>query len=178
MASTIQKTVGGRFRVIKNGIGKAIPWILLAVILLVTGCGVADPDVNTSASAPAVEVVAVEGSVERDGLYSSREEVALYLHLYGGLPGNFITKKEAADKGWVASQGNLWEVAEGMSIGGDRFGNREGRLPHKEGRRYYECDVHYQGGFRGPERIVYSSDGLVYYTPDHYETFQLLYGEE
>ena len=65
-----------------------------------------------------------------------------------------------------------------MSIGGDRFGNREGLLADKEGRQYYECDINYEGGFRGPERLVYSNDGLIYYTGDHYDSFELLYGEE
>ncbi|MGN1069057.1 MAG: ribonuclease domain-containing protein [Candidatus Fimadaptatus sp.] len=62
-----------------------------------------------------------------------------------------------------------------MSIGGDRFGNREGLLPDARGRQYYECDVNYDGGYRGGERIVFSSDGLIYYTCDHYNTFALLY---
>jgi guanyl-specific ribonuclease Sa len=65
-----------------------------------------------------------------------------------------------------------------MVIGGDRFGNREGLLPESDGRKYFECDVAYEGGYRGAERLVYSNDGLIYYTPDHYESFTLLYGEE
>ena len=80
--------------------------------------------------------------------------------------------------GWQSSQGNLWDVTEKKSIGGDRFGNREGKLPIKEGRQYYECDINYEGGYRGSERIVYSNDGLIYYTKDHYENFVLLYGDE
>jgi len=119
-----------------------------------------------------------EPVLERDGSYTSKEDVALYLHLYGELPANFITKSEATDLGWQASKGNLWEVTDKKSIGGDRFGNREGLLPAREERQYYECDINYEGGYRGAERIVYSNDGLVYYTPDHYESFELLYGEE
>lgn len=165
---------------------KIATWIiLLGMILLMTGCAPLDPDVNAGASSPVMEAVpddnAASGeslAVDQGGHYTSREEVGLYLHLFGELPGNFITKKEAADRGWAASQGNLWEVADGMSIGGDRFGNREGRLPNKAGRQYYECDINYQGGHRGAERIVYSDDGLVYYTPDHYDSFEMLYGEE
>jgi len=107
--------------------------------------------------------------------YSSTEEVALYLYVFQELPPNFITKADARDWGWVSSEGNLWDVAYGMSIGGDRFGNREGLLPDERGRTWYECDVNYEGGFRGGERIVYASDGLIYYTGDHYESFELLY---
>lgn len=65
-----------------------------------------------------------------------------------------------------------------MSIGGDRFGNREGLLPTAKGRKYYECDIDFDGTYRGAKRIVYSNDGLIYYTEDHYESFELLYGEE
>ncbi|MDW7670950.1 MAG: ribonuclease domain-containing protein [Bacillota bacterium] len=115
--------------------------------------------------------------IDPKGHYSSQEDVALYLHLYGKLPENFITKREAADLGWIASEGNLWVVAEGKSIGGDRFGNREKLLPESAGRQYYECDVNYTGGYRGPERLVYSNDGLIYYTADHYQSYEMLYGE-
>ena len=114
-------------------------------------------------------------AVEEDGWYSDRDSVALYLHTFGKLPGNFITKKEASALGWDSKKGNLWEVAEGMSIGGDSFGNREGLLPAAKGRKWYECDINYQGGYRGAERILYSSDGLVYYTGDHYQTYTQLY---
>ena len=70
-------------------------------------------------------------------------------------------------------------VAPGCAIGGDRFGNREGILPAAQGRSYYECDIGTIGeSSRGAKRLVYSDDGLIYYTEDHYETFTLLYGEE
>ena len=112
-------------------------------------------------------------TLREDGQYSSKSEVGLYLYLYGKLPSNYITKKEAESLGWVSKEGNLWEVAPGMSIGGDKFGNYEGILP--EGKKYYECDIDYQGGYRGDKRIVYSTDGYIYYTEDHYESFEQLY---
>lgn len=116
--------------------------------------------------------------VDEDEYYNTRDEVASYIHLYGHLPGNYITKNEARDLGWDNSAGNLWEVADGMSIGGDKFGNYEGLLPDAPGRKWRECDIGYEGGYRGAERILYSNDGLIYYTDDHYETFTCLYGEE
>ena len=116
--------------------------------------------------------------ISEDGTYTSKEEVAEYLHTYGQLPSNFIKKKAAQKLGWVSKEGNLWEVAPGMSIGGDYFGNYEGTLPEAEDRDYYECDIDFDGSYRGAKRIVYSNDGLIYYTEDHYETFELLYGEE
>jgi len=117
-------------------------------------------------------------AIDEDGHYTSKEEVALYLHTYGKLPSNFISKKEAEDLGWKKKDGEagqLHVVAPGMSIGGSSFGNREGLLPTKKGRKYYECDINYVKGNRGAERIVYSNDGLIFYTGDHYESFEQLY---
>ncbi|MFR0870189.1 MAG: ribonuclease domain-containing protein [Oscillospiraceae bacterium] len=108
-------------------------------------------------------------------LHTTKEDVALYIHTYGKLPQNFITKKQARELGWGG--GSLEPYAPGMCIGGDRFGNYEGLLP--EGHSYTECDVNTLGASsRGAERIVFSSDGLIYYTGDHYASFTLLYGEE
>mgnify|MGYP002508359067 CR=1 FL=1 len=107
--------------------------------------------------------------------YYTVDDVAFYLAEYDELPPNYMTQKEAEALGWASSEGNLWDVAPGAVIGGDRFGNREGLLPEEDGRVYYECDVNYEGGFRGGERIVFSNDGLVYYTDDHYESFTQLY---
>ena len=116
-------------------------------------------------------------TIDRNGSYTSKDDVALYIDTYGELPQNFITKKEAERLGWDG--GSLERYAPGKSIGGSYFGNYEGKLPKKKGRTYYECDIDTKGKrSRGPKRIVYSNDGLIYYTPDHYETFELLYGEE
>lgn len=114
-------------------------------------------------------------AVTEDGSYTTRDEVALYLHTFGRLPGNYITKKEAEKLGWDNKKGNLWEVAPGKSIGGSHFGNYEKLLPEKKGRKYYECDINYEGEYRGAERIIYSDDGLIFYTGDHYKTFEQLY---
>lgn len=122
--------------------------------------------------------ISEETEIQEDGTYTSKEEVAEYIYLYGHLPDNFITKKEAKALGWVSSEGNLAEVAPGKSIGGDYFGNFEGNLPEKKGREYHECDIDSDGGYRGAKRLVFSNDGLIYYTEDHYNTFELLYGEE
>ena len=114
-------------------------------------------------------------SVEEDGEYTSKDEVAAYIHEFGHLPSNFITKKEAKKLGWISSEGNLGEVAPGKSIGGDYFGNYEGKLPEKSGRSYYECDIDSDGGYRGAKRIIFSDDGLIFYTEDHYNSFEQLY---
>ncbi len=116
-------------------------------------------------------------TLSEDGSYTSKDDVALYLHLYGHLPPNFITKKEAEALGW--SGGPLEPYAPGKCIGGSRFGNYEGLLPSADGRYWIECDVDTLGAkSRGSKRIVFSNDGLIYYTADHYQSFELLYGEE
>ncbi len=141
---------------------------LLMVGLLVTGCTASDMPQDSEASSEAV-------TLAEDGAYTAPQEVADYLHEYGHLPDNFITKKEAQALGWDNQKGNLDEVAPGMSIGGDYFGNREGLLPKADKRKYYECDVNYTGGYRNGERIVYSNDGLIFYSDDHYKSFEQLY---
>lgn len=129
---------------------------------------------DDEASAPADEASA---SISEDGSYTSKDDVALYIHTYGHLPDNFITKKQAQALGW--SGGSLEPYAPGKCIGGSHFGNYEGILPEKDGRSYTECDIDTLGADkRGAKRIVFSNDGLIYYTEDHYETFELLYGEE
>lgn len=115
-------------------------------------------------------------SLDPDGTYDSKEDVALYIHLYGKLPGNYISKKDAEKLGW--SGGSVEKYAPGKCIGGSRFGNYEGLLPEKDGRTWTECDIDTLGeSSRGAKRIVFSNDGLIYYTDDHYKTFELLYGE-
>ena len=113
--------------------------------------------------------------VKKGQNYSTKDEVADYIYEFKVLPPNFITKKEAEKLGWDNSKGNLWKVTNKKSIGGDSFGNMEGLLPKATGRKYYECDINYNGGYRGAERIVYSNDGVIYYTNDHYKTFKKLY---
>lgn len=117
---------------------------------------------------------AQDTAIDFYGSYTSKEDVALYIHTYGCLPQNFVTKDEAEKAGW--SGGSVERYLPGMCIGGDRFGNREGLLPKANGRTWTECDINTLGADgRGAERIVFSNDGLIYYTGDHYESFELLY---
>ena len=179
---------------------KAVLLPLLCLMLVVSGCGSVSSAVETSASImqeipeQSTEAVQQEASVEniesatatadedepvidRDGSYTTAEDVSLYLYTYGELPGNFMTKKEAKALGWPG--GSLEDYAPGMCIGGDYFGNYEGLLPKSDSREYHECDIDTLGAkSRGAKRLVYSNDGLIYYTEDHYESFTLLYGEE
>lgn len=157
---------------------------LLLVFSVLSGCGGAAPDVPSCTAAPAADAVSPGESdksspaaLDEGGEYTSAEDVALYLHLYAHLPQNFITKKDARALGW--NGGGLDDYADGKCIGGDRFGNYEGLLPDAPGREYHECDIDtLHAVSRGAKRIVYSNDGLIYYTEDHYESFILLYGEE
>ena len=135
------------------------------------------PEEATEATEPeTLPTEETEDLLDPDGSFTTKEDVALYIHTYGELPGNFITKNEARSLGWEG--GGLDGYADGMSIGGDRFGNYEGLLPDAQGRTWTECDIDTRhASSRGPKRIVFSNDGLIYYTGDHYESFELLYGE-
>ena len=126
---------------------------------------------------PEEEVPEETPAIAEDGCYTTKDDVALYIHTYGRLPDNFMTKNEARNLGWEG--GGLDPYAKDMCIGGDRFGNYEGILPNADGRTWTECDIDtMNASSRGAKRIVFSNDGLIYYTEDHYETFTLLYGEE
>ena len=129
---------------------------LLIAMLLLSGCA---PQAAEAPAAPSV----TQAALAQDGSYTTKDDVALYLHLYGGLSGNFITKTEARALGWDG--GGLQDIAPGKCIGGDWFGNYEGLLPKATGRTYFECDINTLGAdSRGAERIVFSNDGLIYYT--------------
>ncbi len=132
---------------------------------------------ETGATTAAQESVAEPTALDESGTYSSMEDVALYILTYNKLPSNFITKNDARELGWDG--GSLEPYAPGKCIGGDRFGNYEGLLPEAPGRTYTECDIDTLGASsRGAKRIVFSNDGLIYYTDDHYESFELIYGGE
>ena len=170
---------------------------LIAALLLITyaaGCGsgalselygyLSNESDGTAAASPVSEAVQPptgdmpgDAGLDERGSYYSMEDVRDYLIQYKHLPDNFITKDEARALGWEG--GSVEEYAPGCAIGGDRFMNREGLLPKKSGREYIECDIDTNGQrSRGAKRIVFSTDGLIYYTDDHYESFKLLYGEE
>ena len=136
--------------------------VLLALLMLLLA---------PAALAKTITVDAADYDVEEGGRYDTMEEVAIYLTFFDELPENYITKKEAQALGWDNRKGNLWKVADGCSIGGDRFGNYEGLLPDAKGRRWTECDIGFDGGYRNGQRIVFSNDGLIYYTADHYQSF-------
>ena len=180
--------------------------LTLALLLGLTACGVSEETVETASEVVSAVLEAAAETEEEpaeseepeaaqdpaeaekpeeapkmpalaeDGTYTGKDDVALYLYTYGHLPDNFITKKEAQNLGW--SGGSLEPYCPGMCIGGDPFGNREGLLPKADGRTWTECDINTLGAdSRGAERIVFSNDGLIYYTGDHYESFTLLYGQ-
>ena len=129
------------------------------------------PTMEVTEAEPSPEAIPTEAAIGEDGEYTSKKDVALYIHTYGKLPGNFITKKDAQALGW--NGGSLEPYAPGKSIGGDRFGNYEGLLPDG---RYKECDIDTKGKkSRGSKRIVFDDKGNIYYTGDHYESFTQLY---
>ena len=124
---------------------------------------------NKQESASKAKVHVVKGKA-----YTDKDHVAAYIHVYKTLPPNYITKAQATKLGWK-SDGTLDKVAPGKSIGGDRYGNYEKKLPDKQGRTWKECDIDYVRGNRNAKRICFSNDGLIYYTSSHYQKFDRLY---
>ena len=155
--------------------------LLIACALCLFGCTSAQPsgesssDASSSATASATDGSTPSVTVTEDGKYTDKDRVAAYIHEFGHLPSNYISKTKARKAGWDNTKDNLWDVCPGMSIGGGPFYNDEGLLPDAENRYWTECDIDYEGGNRGAKRIVFSNDGLVFYTADHYESFEQLY---
>lgn len=151
--------------------------LLLSLFLCIGTVGCTEERAVTSVQTPAVTASSAI-ALEEDGTYDTKEEVTEYLIAYGHLPSDYMTKKEARKEGWEG--GALSTVLEGKCIGGDVYGNYEGTLPEIDGRTYYECDINTLGKEkRGAERIIYSDPDLnIYYTADHYETFEHLYGDD
>jgi len=142
---------------------------LLLAIAVITGCG----QTNSSNAKPTSSQT-TQIAVEESGTYTDKDHVAAYIHKFKKLPSNYITKKEAQKLGWKEG-GTLDKVAPGKSIGGDHFGNFEKQVPDKQGRKWTECDIDYTKGNRGAKRIVFSNDGLIYYSDNHYKNFVKLY---
>lgn len=161
---------------------KRLTSLFLSLLLLFSLTGCADDmmygvTVITSGGSSQSQSYEDAPSVWEGEYYYDLESVVLYLDAYGQLPDNYITKKEAQNLGWQG--GSVEKYLEGAAIGGDRFGNREGLLPKEQGRSYTECDLNTDGAdSRGAERLVFSNDGLYFYTGDHYETFSEVWIED
>ncbi|MDD6512688.1 ribonuclease domain-containing protein [Sharpea azabuensis] len=140
---------------------------LIIPIIMMTGC-----NAPKKVSKPTHQETV---SIDVNGAYTTKHDVALYLHTYHKLPKNFITKREARELGWQG--GGLDGIKDGYCIGGDRYGNYEKRLPTNQS--YHECDIetmHQES--RGTKRLVYSNNFDIYYTEDHYNTFIKVYSGE
>ncbi|MFD1092537.1 ribonuclease domain-containing protein [Providencia vermicola] len=103
---------------------------------------------------------------------TEQQNVVSYMQKYQKLPAFYLTKKEARQAGWDAKKGNLCDVLPGRAIGGDRFSNREKSLPIADNRQWFEADINYRCGHRGADRLLYSSDGMIFVTHDHYKSFK------
>ena len=155
--------------------------IVMAVLFFVLYKGLV-PETQIPATAPPTSTTSTSSKSSISQPESQRplaidektqaNKVADYLQQHARLPDFYISKKEARAKGWNAKAGNLCEVLPGRAIGGDRFMNREKQLPEEAGRQWFEADVNYQCGHRGSDRLLYSNDGLIYLTTDHYRTMQ------
>lgn len=163
---------------LKEKLKSLVVLALVAILVLIPlGCDKQALSSLNSSNTDSKTVTNGTITVSEDGVYDSKEEVAFYIYSFNKLPSNYITKAEAKKLGW--SGGSVEKYAANCCIGGSTFSNNEGLLPSKASRSYKECDIDTLGkSNRGAKRIVYSNDGLIYYTEDHYESFELLYGEE
>ena len=150
----------------------AVIALLLAAVLLLSGCAAnaaGKKNKNKPTATPLPEVTATPGPMD------GAQALVDYLAEHGELPENYIRKKEAEARGWKTTYRYVSDLGEGITIGGDYFGNYEEKLPKVKGRKYYEADCFYEGGPRNEYRIIYSDDGHYWFTGDHYETFTELF---
>ena len=153
----------------------AVIALLLAAVLLLSGCAAnaaGKKNKNKPTATPLPEVTATPGPMD------GAQALVDYLAEHGELPENYIRKKEAEARGWKTTYRYVSDLGEGITIGGDYFGNYEEKLPKVKGRKYYEADCFYEGGPRNEYRIIYSDDGHYWFTGDHYETFTELFPTE
>lgn len=143
-------------------------WTGLLIILALSGVAFLNSQAAVSSNEVKSASVSTSESIEQ---LTQQDRVVSYLREHQRLPDFYITKKQARAEGWDASAGNLCSAVPGRAIGGDRFSNREKRLPQKAKRVWREADINYQCGRRQADRLIYSNDGLIYITRDHYRTF-------
>lgn len=155
-----------------NKIKTKTPYRTILLVLITLGIFFAyytGLDKSESNNSERIELPANDNVIDR---LTHEDIVVAYIKEYGHLPDYYITKSEAKKSGWIPAEGNLCDVLPGKAIGGDKFGNFEGNLPKKKGRKYTEADINYNCGRRGADRVVYSNDGLIFITHDHYKTFE------
>lgn len=125
-------------------------------------------EVHPNCNCTLIVLLCIEvGTATIDGLNGAD----YYIANYGFLPENYLSKNEALTLGWKNYKGNLRDVTSNGTIGGNVYKNRNKNLPEAAGRTWYEADINYTGGYRNTHRILYSNDGLMFATYDHYKTF-------
>lgn len=159
----------------KNNFMQKIFVVFLSLFITISLLGCTSTNKNIAKEKQNIKTESVKtDSTKNKKVINDFQGVADYIHKNGRLPDNFITKDEATKLGWTTGK-DLDQVAPGKSIGGDIFKNSEKSLPDALKRVWRECDINYNGGKRGADRILYSNDGLIYSTSDHYKTFKLMY---
>ena len=155
----------------------AVIVILLAAVMLLSGCtaNAAGKNKNRNRNTATPAVTETPEATATPGPMDGAQELVDYIDEHGTLPENFIRKKEAEARGWKTTYRNVGDIGEGITIGGDYFGNYEEKLPVVKGRKYYEADCFYQGGPRNEYRLIFSNDGHYWFTGDHYNTFVELF---
>ena len=88
----------------------------------------------------------------------------------GELPKYYASYEYALSKGWRPRKWPSNFIPNQMITRGQYF-NDDGHLPSAPGRVWFEADINYKLGKRNSQRVLWSNDGLIFVTYDHYETF-------
>ncbi|AXH64081.1 ribonuclease domain-containing protein [Providencia huaxiensis] len=155
---------------------RILPVVLMAILIVISlyfnggDKTPSEPPVNQS-NPPSREAITPKETAQPIDKLTAQDNVVSFMEKYQKLPAFYMTKKQAREAGWDAKKGNLCDVLPGRAIGGDRFSNREKGLPIAQGRQWFEADINYRCGHRGADRLLYSSDGMIFVTHDHYKSF-------
>jgi ribonuclease len=107
------------------------------------------------------------------GVAQAAEPLIESLRATGRLPANYVTKSAAVAAGWTPGK-PVGSAIPGAQIGGDVFQNTSSILPSTPGRVWYETDVGLSSTVSRSKqpgtRLLYSNDGLLYVTSDHYNS--------
>jgi len=151
-----------------------IKYLLLLVIAFILSCvDEVEGGFNSSSSQSILE------AISETGKYTAKDSVAAYIYLFHKLPSNYVNKAtgQTLYENKTGNEFSKWNfnpwTSLGVMIGGDIYNNNEGLLP--SGNSYRECDVDYHDSSRGTKRLIYTLNGLVYYTANHYESFAKVY---
>ena len=116
------------------------------------------------------DIIPMESVEAGNATKNEKDGADYWLKHFGELPEYYVTKEELIKYGWSDGK-KPSKFAPGKMYSKGVYENSDGHLPDAPGRIWYEADINYYEGRRNRHRVLWSNDGLIFVTYDHYETF-------